>query len=282
MDQAIIHGQTIEQWLERRARRAPSLDHVDMAGAGGIAIVARADIGAHRHAPVVDDQHGGRSRWRQAGQPGADAGFGLGLQVGIDQAGDTALARCFPAQAFGQQGGLHGRLQLAADHRLLQRSRDHLRRPDAQVTQAQQHLVARRLRPLRMAIGTVAAGRLRQHREQGGLGVAELLRRLAQPGPTGRGHALDGAAERCVIQIQAKDLAFVQAPLQLQGTHHLAELGGRAVSARRRLQYPRHLHGQGGTARDDAAMAHGLPGCPDQGQGINARMVMEAAVLVGE
>jgi hypothetical protein len=49
-----------------------------------------------------------------------------------------------------------------------------------------------------------------------------------------------------------------------------------------RLEQARDLHGEGGAARDDAAMGNELKGGAQEGQRIDATMPVEALVLIGE
>src|SRR5690606_16425430 len=67
---------------------------------------------------------------------------------------------------------------------------------------------------------------------------------------------------------------------QLQGTQALAKFPAHA--ARVRLENPRHLHGQGGSAGDDATVADHLRDSAQRGKGINAGMLPEPAILIGQ
>jgi hypothetical protein len=189
------------------------------------------------------------------------------------------------AQALREQRRVHRRAQAARDHRFDPRI-VHLRaRPRAAAGHARQQLVARRLRGLRCAVRAQAAGRLRQHGQQGGFGMREPRRRLAEVGPAGGLHALDGAAERRAIQVQGQDFALREVRFQLQRAQQLAQLArgrARARSAQAGIDDARDLHGQGRTAGDDAPAAQQLPARAQQGQRIDAGMAPEPAVLVTE
>ena len=105
-------------------------------------------------------------------------------------------------------------------------------RPYLKFAQAPQHLVPRHLRPPRMTIGAQPARCLRQHRQQRGLGMGELLRRIAQIGPTGGRHALQGAAKRGAIEVQGENLVLGQVPFQLRCAPQLTQLAGQRARMR--------------------------------------------------
>ncbi|MNT07521.1 hypothetical protein D3C72_1422300 [compost metagenome] len=131
-----------------------------------------------------------------------------------------------------------------------------------------------------MAVRAQTAGGLRQYRQQCGFGMRKLRGRFAQIGPAGRFHAFDGATVGRALQIQRKDLALGQVHFQLHRTQHLLQLapGGACM----RIQNARDLHGQGRATGDDAATAQQLPAGTQDRQRIDARMLPEPAILVGQ
>ena len=107
-----------------------------------------------------------------------------------------------------------------------------------------------------------------------------MARLLAEIGKARRAHALDIAAHRGERQIDVEDLVLAQPRFDLQRAGRLQHLAGKA--ARDRLQHPRDLHGQRRRARDDAEIGDQLPGGAADGGDIDARMIAEAPVLIGE
>ena len=132
-----------------------------------------------------------------------------------------------------------------------------------------------------MAVGPPRFGRLRQRHQQGGFRHGQPLRLLAEPGERGRAHAFEIAAIGRQRQVAFEDLALGQPPLDLQGAEHLPQLAGEAA-AFARLDQPRKLHRQRRAAGDDVAVAGELAGGAHHRHGIDARMVAEALVLVGD
>jgi hypothetical protein len=145
---------------------------------------------------------------------------------------------------------------------------------------ALEHFVPRDLGAFGVTIRAQAAGRLWQDGEQRRLGASQLARRLAQVTPAGRRDALQGAAERRAIEVQAEDLVLGQMPFQLQGAPQLLELAG--ITARMRIEQSRHLHRQGAAAGDQPSATQVLPERAAQRQGIHPRMPIEPAILVGQ
>ena len=103
---------------------------------------------------------------------------------------------------------------------------------------------------------------------------------MAEIGPGGCLDALQGAAERRVVEIELKDLALGQMRFQLHGTQALAQLAGEA--ARMRFEDACDLHGQRRAAGDDATIADQLPERAQRGNRIDAGVMPEPAILVGD
>ena len=280
MDQALVQGHRIQQRLEGGTGRTPGPHHVHMAGAAAIAELQRADIRTCLQAAVVHHQQGRRGTFGQVGKIAFQTLLQRPLQVGVDGGVNALRLRLLPVQALGQQRRLQRWLQAAGDHDLLLRLGHHRCGPDPLRLHARQHLVAGALRCLRVTVRAQPAGCLRQHRQQGRLGMRERTGRLAQVSPAGRLHALDGAAERCPFQVQGEDLTLVQVGFQLQRAQHLAQLAGDGAGVR--FEQAGHLHGQGRAPGNDPALPQPLPGSTQQGPRVDAGVAMEVPVLVGQ
>ncbi|MNJ53858.1 hypothetical protein D3C77_492700 [compost metagenome] len=133
-----------------------------------------------------------------------------------------------------------------------------LLRPYLVLGQALEYFVTRHLSTGRMSVWAQAAWRLRQYREHRRFGRRQMLWRLAQVSPTGRGNTLQGAAERCTIEIDLKDLRLGQMPFQLRRAPQLAQFSRQG--ARVRVQQSSNLHRQGAAARHHPPAAQVLPG----------------------
>jgi len=147
--------------------------------------------------------------------------------------------------------------------------------------QAGDDAVARGRGLLREAIGAPRLGRLGKRHQQRALGGGEPLRLLAEIGERRGAGALDVAAIGGEHEVEVEDLLLGEAALELHGAHHLGQLVGKAAG-RARLEQARHLHGQRRAAGDDAGMGCRLPCGPQQGAGVDAMMIVEALVLIGD
>ncbi len=281
MDQAVVQGHAVQERLERGAGRAPGLNHVHVAEPLAVAERHRADVGARLQVAVVHHEQRRGGALGQLREIRADPILQGALQVGVEGGDDVRGARRLPAQAFGQQRGMHRRLQRARHHRLDARVIDLRTRPHLQFDHALEHLVARGARGLRMPVRTQPARRLRQHRQQRRFGLRQARGRFTQVGPARRIHALDGAAVGRALQVQLQDLALAQVRFQLQCAQQLLQLAQRRARADLvRHQDPRHLHGQGGTAGHDAARKQPLLAGAQQRPRIDPGVMPEPAVLV--
>ena len=279
MDQALVHGHGIEEGFERRAGRTQGVDHVDMAEATLIGQVDRPQIGAHRHALRLHHQQRGRGAFRQPCAPAQQQVFQAPLQGGIDRGTDQRRA-VGAVQAPGQQRGQRRLLAWGEQQRLLARFVDALSRPHLVLGQPLQDLVTGALGALGVTVGAQAAGGLGQYGEQRRLGGRQVLRRLAQVGPAGRRHPLQGAAEGRAVQVELQDLLFRQVPLQLCRAPQLAQLARQGAVVR--VEQARHLHRQGAAPRHHAPTTQVEPGRPGQGHGVDPGVLIEPAVLVGQ
>ena len=78
----------------------------------------------------------------------------------------------------------------------------------------------------RLAIRAQAGRGLRQHSEEGGIGVAQSLGRFAEIGPAGRLNTFQHATHGRVIDVDGEDFILAVASLQLQGAQNLLALAG--------------------------------------------------------
>ena len=123
-------------------------------------------------------------------------------------------------------------------------------------------------------------GRLRDRDQQCGFAEREPSRLLAEIGMRGRAHAFQVAAVGGEREIEREDVVLGELALELDGPHGLAQLRAeRAVGAR--LEQARDLHGERGTARDDAPVRDELERRAATASG-STPLVVEALVLVGD
>ena len=132
-----------------------------------------------------------------------------------------------------------------------------------------------------MAVGAALFGQLRQRDQQGGFRDRQPLRLLAEIGERGGADAFEIAAIGRQRQVALEDLLLGEPPLDLDGAKDLAELLAEAA-AFARLDQPGKLHRQRRAARDDAAVAGELPCGAQQRQRVDAVVIPEALVLIGD
>ena len=187
-------------------------------------------------------------------------------------------------QSLGQQRGAERRLQLTRDNGFDPGVVHFRLAPHAERRHAAQHFVARGLCDFRMTVRATLARRLRQHRQQCGFRFRQPRRGFTQIRPTGGLDALDGAAERCALEIQDQDVALRQMHFQLQRAQHLPQFSQRRARMPRALGVENacDLHRQRGTARHHLAAAQHLPTGTQQRHRIHAGMAPEPAVFVVE
>ncbi len=151
----------------------------------------------------------------------------------------------------------------------------------ALVHHAGEHAVAGGAGVPSVTVGAAALGQLRQGDEQRRLRDRQPARLLAEIGERGGAHAFEVAAIGGERQVALEDVALRQPALDLQRPEGLAKFGAeRAAGAR--LDEAGELHGEGGAARDDAAMGDELPGGAQRGQRVDAGVGLKALVLVGD
>ena len=137
------------------------------------------------------------------------------------------------------------------------------------------------MRGLRRAIGPAHFRRLRDRDQHRGLAERKAPRLLAEIGERCGARAFEIAAVGREAEIEREDLVLGQRALELHRAHRLAQLGEEgAVGAR--LEQPRDLHGDGRAARHDAAVRDELHGSARDRERIDADVLAEALVLVGD
>jgi len=93
MDQPILEAETVDEGLQRRARRADGAGEIDLACAALVEIIRRSDPGEHLAARIVDDHDGDRHvRPKRAGAVEREALQSL-LQGAVDGEADLARIR---------------------------------------------------------------------------------------------------------------------------------------------------------------------------------------------
>ena len=183
--------------------------------------------------------------------------------------------------ALGDVRRQHRKSVAAVGHGLGRRDLRFLFGEDTGFGGACQHAVARGFRRGGIAVGAAAFRRLRQRDEQRGLRRRQPPRLLAEIGERGGADAFDVAAIGRERQVEVQDRVLVELSLQRQRRQHLREFS--ADRARRFVrQEPRHLHGDGRGAGDRAAVPHELERGAEERLHIDAAMLAEAPVLVGD
>ncbi len=122
-------------------------------------------------------------------------------------------------------------------------------------------------------------GSVGQHRQRGGLGPGEVGCATTGIAPGGSLNANSVASEGRVGGIELQDSPLGAEELQLEGRKHLydlAAIGTLGVTA----GHPCHLHGDGAAAADNLPRPEVVCQRPDHGNGIDAGMPPEPAVLV--
>ncbi|MNU88722.1 hypothetical protein D3C71_785420 [compost metagenome] len=279
MHQPLVHGQTVDEGLEGGAGGADRLHHVEVTVAAQIAILGAAHIGAYRHGFVVYQQQSGRSLLGEtadiAGHPPLQPALQIAVNGGVHQRPRLAVGG-----EAGEERRLHRREVTAGQHRLDAPLQPHLLGPDPLCHQPLHHLVTGGAGPLGVAIRPVAAGSLRQHRQQRRLGISQLGCALAEIGKTCGLHSLQVAAKGRPVEVDGEQGALVMVPLQLQRARHLAQLAGHAPVVG--LDKARHLHGEGRAARHGAPIAQPLPDPAHHGHRIDPGMAPKVAILVAQ
>ena len=194
------------------------------------------------------------------------------------------ISRAFGVPRHGVVGGVrrdHRHFLARMRHRLELGARDLVCAEQAVTRHAVEHAVAGAHGRGMEAVRPAKLRRLRQRHEEGGLAERQPLRLLAEIRERGRPDAFEISAIRRERQIEAEDFVLGEASLDLDGAHRLPELDvERARSPR--LEQAGDLHGDGRAAGDDLPMRHELQRSAAEGERIDARMLEEALVLIGE
>ncbi len=142
------------------------------------------------------------------------------------------------------------------------------------------HPVPRGPGPFGEAVGPAGLGGLRQRHEKGGLPRRQPRRLAAEIREARRPDAFEGAAEGSQGEVELEDLSLAEPAFEFDSPHGLPELGlHRAFGPG--LHEAGDLHRQGGAAGHDTAPSEPLGGRPQDGEGVDADMVREPAVLEG-
>ncbi|MNG85217.1 hypothetical protein D3C79_439680 [compost metagenome] len=247
--------------------------------AAQIAILGAAHIGAHRHGFVVYQQQGGGGLLGETADIACHPPLQPALQIPV-YGGVHQRPGLMVGGEAGEERRLHRREVTTGQHRLDAPLLPRLLGPAPLRHQPLHHLVAGGAGSLGMAVRPVAAGGLRQHRQQRSLGIGQLGGALAEIGKTCRLHPFQIAAKRCPVEVDGEQGALVVVPLQLQRARHLAQLAGHAPVVG--LDKARHLHGEGRAARHGAPIAQPLPDPAHHGHRIDPGMAPKVAILVAE
>ena len=246
MQQALVQRQGIDEGLQGRAGRALGQRAVDLAGDSFVAMVGRADDGAHLHRGRIEQQ-----------------GTGV-VQADICTAGEVLRHHAL-------QRALHRQVECGTDFALAfvlgQQHVGGVRREHRQVGTAlriegKRHLgrMARNLRIARRphgpkpfsrllqlwvapACGDALARILRNHCQGQRLGQIERARRLAEIDQAGRAYAFDIAAVGCGVEIRLQQVALAVAQLQPKRGGRLRQLAAEAAAVDG-VEAPRQLHGE--------------------------------------
>ena len=131
-----------------------------------------------------------------------------------------------------------------------------------------------------VAVGAQRFGPARDRHQQRRLGGLQRQRRGAEPGERPRPDALQIAAHRRQREPHAEDFAFGEPRLQLHRADDFCQFG--LERTRPRLQQPRRLHGERGSAGHHAPGAQILNRGTGERQRVHAGMVPEMPVLDGD
>ena len=223
----------------------------------------------------------------------ADRVVGGRLQGGVQRGGDVvALGQRFRSEARDHVLAHHlGDVRGVHLHRPLMRFGMHglglgLRgfgRGDVTVlAHPLHHIGAALLVAAGVADRVAAGGKLQRAHQRGGLGQGQLVQGLAVVVLGRGGHAVGAVAEEALVEVQLQDLVLGQHLLDADGQHHLHQLAGVAV-LRAQEPLPGHLLGDGAAAGHAALLpADDLPHGPGDAGGVDARVLVELAVLGGD
>ncbi len=175
----------------------------------------------------------------------------------------------------------HRQRQPPVRHRLPLGGRHLVGRHQTGGGKAVEHAVAGVVRRRPRPVGPALLRRLRQRHQERGFRQRQPARLLAEIGERGGADAFQIAPIGGEAEIEREDLILAELPLDLDRPHHLAQLGHEAALAAR-LQQAGDLHAQRGGARHDVTVAHELAERAAERQRIDAMVLEEAFVLIGE
>ena len=281
MNEAVLEAEPVDERLEGRARRAHRRCHIDLAGAARVEIVRRGDAREHLAGGMID----GEDRNRNVRPEGAGTLARKLLQTHLQRPVDRqAMKISVGGSGNGRVRRMRGQYRhglASVRHRLVLGALDLVGRNNASGGNALKHPVTRVARCACRAVRTALYRGLRQTDQHDRFAQRQAARLLAEIGERRRAYAFEIAAVRRQTQIQREDLVLGERPLDLDGTHHLTQLCLEAARAAR-FEQPRHLHGDGRAAGNDAAVGDQLRQSAAEGERIDPVMGAKALVLVGE
>ncbi len=281
MQQAVLEGEAVDERLQGRAGRAQRLRHVHLAGAALVEIIGGADARAHLAGFIVDRQDGDRDLRAERARPLERQFLQALLQAGVDGEPVDAAAGLGRDHLIGGMRRQHRQRLARMRHGCRLCARDFVTRHHAGRRRAVKHAVARRPRGLRIAIGAAQFRRLRQRDQERRFRQRQLARLLAEIGERSGADAFQIAAIGRQRQIQRENLHLAERMFELERARDLAQLGVDATVLAR-LQQPRHLHRDGGTAGDDVTAGGELKCGASKSRHVHPMVGPETFVLIGK
>ena len=153
--------ETVDDRLQRRARRTDRLHHVHGTEPIGVEIIRRTDVRENTARGVISDEHRARQARTLDVRVLAGERFERGLDIAIERQAMNALARQPRHLGFGEMGRELAELATHARHRLGDGAARFLGRNDARCRRTCEHPIAGTLGIARIAIGTARTRTLR-------------------------------------------------------------------------------------------------------------------------
>ena len=262
MGEQPVEGEAVDERLQRRTGRAQHGCHVDGAAPRRVAPISAARTREDFAGVPVGDDRGDVDRPGQRIQLPPQSLLQGALQGSVDRGSDGSCWH-LGHETFGevrrqQRQGPAGRKRRSAIHG------ERRRRQQPGGNRPRENPIPGAAGTRRVAVGAVAARRLRQGDQQRRLGIAEHARLLAEPGQRAGPDALEVAAHRHQREVSAQDLGLAHARLELTRTEHLDQLGTQDSGTR--LEQAHELHGERRTAGHDVSARRELAERADQRQ----------------
>lgn len=278
-----LGGFAVDEGFEEGAGGAGGGGGVDLAGGEGVEI-ERADEGPDFAGAVFEDYGGGVVDSRRGVEAVFEGGSGelLGFGVecgGVDEAAGIPASCELEEVGIGRRGE-DRRGEIAVAQRVRADAAGLGLGDFAVAHEEAEHGVEAFFGGGGVAVGAQAGGGLREAAEENGFGFIEVARGAAEVVTGGGFGAVDAPAVGEVVEVGLEDFVFGAGELEVFGEAHLNEFGGEAFVAP--VKEGGELHGHGGGAGDDAAVADELPGGAEKGGGVYAVVLEEAVILHGE